>query len=154
MSAQPNPFHPVLRALTAGDVDAMFAIERTTYPYPWTRGIFAECLKIGYGCFGLHSGPDLTAYSIHNWAAGESHLLNLCVHPDWQRRGLGGILLDHAIAHAHSMGSTVMFLEVRPSNSAAMALYGRRGFREIGRRPAYYRSDDGREDAVVMRLDL
>lgn len=154
VSAQPNPFHPVLRPLAPGDLDAVYAIETRSYPFPWTRGIFEECLKIGYGCFGLQAGPDLAGYAIHNWAAGESHLLNLCVSPDWQRRGFGKVLLDHALAHARASGAGVMFLEVRPSNQAALALYARRGFTEIGRRPAYYRAGDGREDAVVMQRTL
>ncbi|KAA9130792.1 ribosomal-protein-alanine N-acetyltransferase [Marinihelvus fidelis] len=154
MSAQPNPFHPVLRPLVEADLDAVFEIEISAYPFPWTRGIFSECLRVGYGCYGLQAGPDLAGYAIHNWAAGESHLLNLCVSPDWQRRGFGSILLDHAIDHARVCGAEVMFLEVRPSNPGAIALYERRGFTEIGRRPAYYRAGDGREDAVVMRLPL
>lgn len=140
--------------MRAEDIDAVLAIEETTYPFPWTREIFTDCLRVGYACFGLQIGPELGGYSIHNWGAGECHLLNLCVHPDWRCHGYGSMLLEHAIAHARHLGCEVMFLEVRPSNSDAARLYRKRGFDEIGVRPAYYRAEGGREDAVVMRLEL
>ena len=154
MSAEASLLHPVVRSLQEADLDQMLAIEQASYPFPWTRGIFAECLRIGYGCFGLQVGRELTAYAIHNWGAGEAHLLNLCVHPRWQRRGFGSMLLEHAIAHAVRRQCEVMFLEVRPSNPDAERLYRRRGFTRIGTRPAYYRAHEGREDAIVMQLTL
>jgi ribosomal-protein-alanine N-acetyltransferase len=146
--------HPLIRALQPDDLEKVLEIERQCYPYPWTRGIFADCLRVGYACFGLQLGAQLAGYSVHNWSAGESHLLNLCIGPRWQRRGYGGLLLEHAIGHARSLDCQVMFLEVRPSNPDAARLYRRRGFEVVGARPAYYQSADGREDAVVMRLDL
>jgi ribosomal-protein-alanine N-acetyltransferase len=154
LSAQLQSLHPVIRALRPEDVEDIMAIELASYPYPWTRGIFSECLRIGYGCFGLQLGSELVAYAIHNWAADEAHLLNLCVHPQHQRQGLGSLLLEHAIGHVRSHGCGVIFLEVRPSNPEAERLYRRRGFTRIGLRPAYYRAAEGREDAIVMRLEL
>jgi len=136
------------------DLDAVVEIEKASYPFPWTRGIFEQCLRAGYACFGLQLGTALVGYSVCNWGAGESHLLNLCVHPDYQKQGYGKILLEQTIGHARSLDCHVMFLEVRPSNPDAGKLYHRRGFREVGTRPAYYEASDGREDAVVMRLDL
>lgn len=146
--------HPVLRALGLEDLDQMEAIEQSSYDFPWTRDIFRDCMKVGYGCFGLQVDDRLVAYAIHNWAADESHLLNLCVDTRWRRRGFGGILLDHVIEHARCAGCRVLLLEVRPSNPVAKGIYRERGFRRIGRRPDYYRSHMGREDAIVMRLDL
>ncbi len=154
MSAEPRSFHPVLRALREEDLEAVAAIEQAAYPFPWTPGIFRECLRVGYGCHGVWLDGDLAGYVIFNWAAGESHLLNLCIHPARQRQGLGGLLLEHAIGHARAQDCASMFLEVRPSNPGAAEIYRRRGFREIGRRPGYYRSEEGREDAIVMRLAL
>jgi len=154
MNARPRSLHPLIRTLRVADLDALIGIEEASYPFPWTRSIFADCLRVGYACFGLQAGQELVGYSIHNWAAGECHLLNLCVHPAWQHQGFGSMLLEHAISHAETHGCSVMYLEVRPSNAEAGRLYLRRGFREIGMRPAYYRSREGREDAIVMRLDL
>lgn len=145
---------PLLRALEPGDLDAVIAIEESSYPFPWTRGIFAECLRVAYGCYGVQLGAELAGYCIHNWAAGESHLLNLCIARPWRERGLAGLLLDHAIDHARRQGCNAMLLEVRPSNPAAQAMYRHRGFQLIGTRPDYYRAEQGREDALVMRLSL
>jgi ribosomal-protein-alanine N-acetyltransferase len=146
--------HPLIRTLRPDDLDRVMEIEQQCYPFPWTRGIFADCLRVGYACFGLQLGTHLAGYSVHNWGVGESHLLNLCIGPRWQRQGYGGLLLEHAISHARSLDCHVMFLEVRPSNRDATRLYRRRGFEVAGARPAYYQSAEGREDAVVMRLDL
>jgi len=154
VSAQARGVHPLIRALRTADLDAVMAIEFASYPFPWTRGIFTECLRIGYGCHGLQVGTELVGYAIHNWAAGESHLLNLCVHPQWQRQGYGSLLLEQAIKHARNQDCTTMFLEVRPSNPDAERLYARRGFNRIGIRPGYYRAEEGREDAVVMQLRI
>jgi len=154
MSAVAPLPHPVIRALAPGDLDQVIEIERACYPFPWTRGIFADCLRAGYGCFGLQCEGRLAGYSVLSWGAGEAHLLNLCVHPDFQGRGYGRLLLEHAVARARTLGCHAMFLEVRPSNARAGALYARAGFTVVGERPAYYPAQGGREDAVVMRRAL
>jgi ribosomal-protein-alanine N-acetyltransferase len=154
MIANPAIVHPLIRRLTADDLDRVLEIELTAYPYPWTRGIFADCIRVGYDCWGLQAGSDLIAYCIQSNVAGENHLLNLCVAPAWQRQGLGNLLLDHAVRLACLQGCDNMFLEVRPSNPAGLNLYEKRGFRVVGERLDYYRSHEGREDAIVMRLDL
>jgi ribosomal-protein-alanine N-acetyltransferase len=154
MSAKPQSPHPLIRALRSEDVDRLIHIEESAYPFPWTRGIFADCIRVGYACFGLQLGRDLQGYTVYNWAGGESHLLNLCIHPDWQRLGYGSLLLEHSISHARRRKCLAMFLEVRPSNPAASRIYTQRGFEIVGRRPAYYNAAEGREDAIVMRLSL
>lgn len=154
MNRADPPAPPLIRPLGVEDLDEVMCIENASYPFPWSRGIFADCLRVGYACFGLQVGARLIGYSVHNWGAGESHLLNICVHPDEHRKGYGQLLLDHAIAHSISLDCHVMFLEVRPSNLDAVRLYQRRGFVVVGERPAYYQAENGREDAIVMRLDL
>lgn len=154
MSADPRPFDPGIRALSHEDLDRIVEIERSAYPFPWSRGIFADCMRVGYDCWGLQVRDLLIAYAIQTHAVGESHLLNLCVDPEWQRVGYGSILLEHAVCHAALHGCTSMFLEVRPSNPAAIRLYERRGFTVAGERRNYYRAEKGRESAIVMRLDL
>lgn len=146
--------HPLIRRLTIADVDRMIEIERAAYPFPWTRGNFVDCLSSAYGCFGLQLGKELAGYSIFNWAVNEAHLLNLCVDPKWQGRAYGSLMLERTINYVTIRGNQSMFLEVRASNPRAIVLYKNRGFGVIGHRRGYYRADDGREDAVVMRLDL
>ena len=146
--------HPLIRRLSQEDVDRIYEIEQLAYPHPWSRGLFVDCLNAGYTCFGLQIGRNLAGYTVFNWAAGEAHLLNLCVHPDWQHRGYGSLLLEYAINHVASHENKAMLLEVRISNPRAEKLYKNRGFKVIGRRPAYYQSGEGREDAIVMSLKL
>jgi ribosomal-protein-alanine N-acetyltransferase len=136
------------------DINRVYEIERLSYPYPWSRGTFEDCLNAGYACFGLQIGRDLVGYTIFNWAVGEAHLLNLCMHPEWQQRGYGSLLLEYAINHVARNHCESMFLEVRSSNLHAARLYANRGFRIVGKRIAYYQAGETREDATVMRLLL
>jgi len=154
MIAVPEALHPLVRRLTEADLDRIMEIELDVYPYPWTRGIFADCLRVGYDCWGLQAGQDLAGYAIQSHVAGESHLLNLCVAREYQNIGYGSILLEHAIRLARSQQCFCIFLEVRPSNRAGIALYRKNGFEVVAERPDYYRSDRGKENAIVMRLDL
>lgn len=154
MSADPRPFDPEIRTLSHSDLDRIVEIERSAYPFPWSRGIFSDCLRVGYDCWGLQVRDLLIGYAIQTHGAGESHLLNLCIDPEWQRAGYGSILLEHAIGHATLHGCSSMFLEVRPSNPVAIRLYQGRGFAVVGERRNYYRAEKGRETAIVMRLDL
>jgi ribosomal-protein-alanine N-acetyltransferase len=146
--------HALVRCLTESDLSRIMEIELEAYPYPWTRGIFADCLRVGYDCWGLQAGNTLAGYSIQSHAAGESHLLNLCVASEYQRRGFGSILLDHAVRLARRHDCFCLFLEVRPSNQAGISLYQKNGFKVVAERPEYYRSEQGKENAIVMRLDL
>lgn len=151
---KPDKGHPLIRRLGMEDVGRVFEIEQLAYPFPWNRGLFVDCLRVGYACFGLQIGRELSGYSIASHAAGEAHLLNLCVDPDWQHRGYGSLLLEYMINHVARLHCNAMFLEVRVSNPRAAKLYQNRGFRVIGKRPNYYKAGERREDAIVMRLEL
>jgi len=144
----------MIRTLTPEDLDRIMEIENAAYPFPWSKGIFSDCLRVGYECHGLQLDGLLAGYLIQTHFAGEAHILNLCVDPPWQRRRLGGLLLEQSIRLARNADCSCVFLEVRPSNKAGLALYGARGFYIVGERPDYYRSEEGREAALVMRLDL
>jgi ribosomal-protein-alanine N-acetyltransferase len=154
VSARSEDAHYQVRRLVEEDLDRVMEIELGVYPHPWTRGIFSDCLKVGYECWGLQAGSVLAGYCIFTYAAGESHLLNLCIAPQWQRRGLGRLLLEHGVRTVIGYGCQSMFLEVRPSNPGAYDLYRQYGFRVVGERPGYYTAGEGREDAIVMCLDL
>lgn len=149
-----NNEHPLIRRLGIDDIDRIYEIEQLAYPFPWSRGIFEDCLRVGYICFGLQVGKVLAGYTILSWGAGEAHLLNLCIHPDWQSRGYGSLLLEYAINQVARLEGSAILLEVRTSNPRAARLYENRGFRVIGRRASYYQAGDKREDAIVMRLEL
>lgn len=153
MSAQLQTI-PKYRRMTAGDLSVVTAIELAVYPHPWTRGNFSDSLDAGYHCWIAECGGDIIGYSVIMIAAGEGHLLNLSIAEGWQRRGLGSELLRFIIKLARDYAAEKIYLEVRPSNVAARALYGSAGFSEIATRRGYYPEGEHREDAVVMELVL
>jgi ribosomal-protein-alanine N-acetyltransferase len=140
----------------AEELPAVHAIEQAAYEFPWTLGIFTDCLRVGYSSWVLDDpdGDGIAGYGILSLAAGEGHILNLCVHPERRRRGLGRLLLQHLLVVAEEYGASELFLEVRPSNEEALAMYTACDFVEVGRRQDYYPSDKGREDALVLARHL
>ncbi|HZW59931.1 MAG TPA: ribosomal protein S18-alanine N-acetyltransferase [Woeseiaceae bacterium] len=143
-----------VRSMTHDDLALVSDIERRSYEYPWSHGVFRDCLLAGYTCIVLERGGELVGYSILSVAAGEAHVLNLCVDPMFRSLGYGDRLLDEVLSRARFAEVREVFLEVRPSNRNALALYRKKGFHRIARRPAYYQARDGREDADVLSLKL
>jgi len=142
------------RPIRITDLPEILAIERSAYEFPWTEGIFRDCLRIGYCCWLIEQNQRIQAYGIMSVGAGESHILNICVRPDERRRGLGRKLLDYLITLARRHNADTALLEVRPSNRAALGLYKSLGFNEVGMRKAYYPDKQGREDALILALAL
>ena len=143
-----------IRAMTPADVDAVLAIEQVVQRFPWTCGNFIDALNSGYLCSVDDDGTAIRAYAILMPGADEAELLNIGVAKTAQRKGLGRALLNEMLAVARTQGMKRIFLEVRPSNLAAIALYRRAGFAEIGIRHNYYRNNAGSEDALVMAHNL
>ena len=145
-----------LRPMRESDLDAVMDIELRAYPFPWSRGIFRDCLQSNYAMW-LQERADgaILGYGVLSIAAGEAHVLNLCSAPGQEGQGLGQRMLQTLLKIARGHAAQRVFLEVRPSNTRAIALYERSGFNEIGRRPRYYpAANNGREDAIVMALEL
>ncbi len=135
------------------DLNAIATIEARIFPFPWTRGNFADSLAAGYDgwVFEPREGGAPYGYAVLMWLPDEVHLLNLSVDLPVQGRGLGAEMLDWLMADAAARGASAMLLEVRPSNTPALRLYERMGFHRVGLRRRYYPSFDGqREDAIVM----
>jgi ribosomal-protein-alanine N-acetyltransferase len=143
-----------VRAMTRADLAAVIAIEQSAYRFPWSPGIFADCLRVGYRCHVVEDSGELCGYAIYSVAVDEAHLLNLCVSPTRRRSGFASMLLDYVLRELTVAGVDRVFLEVRPSNKAALRLYAREGFERIGRRPGYYPAEQGREDALVLLRNL
>jgi ribosomal-protein-alanine N-acetyltransferase len=155
-----------IRAMSAGDLDAVLALERASESAPhWAPmeylGLlepsapgrlaalrrFAVVADLGAGIAGfavlrLLADPD----------GGEAELESLVVSGEWRGRGIGTALMMELLNLAKAHGAARVDLEVRASNRAALSLYGRSGLLEIGRRRRYYRDPD--EDAVLMRINL
>ena len=143
-----------IRAMQVADLDAVMQIEEAVYQFPWTRKIFFDCLHVGYHCRVCENDDGLLGYCIASSAAGEAHILNLCVAPEIRRHGVGRHLLQSQILDFRRHSLETVFLEVRESNHKAIALYDTLGFNEIGRRRAYYPAQNGREDALILALSL
>jgi ribosomal-protein-alanine N-acetyltransferase len=143
-----------MRPMKQADVEAVAAIEQRAYEFPWTAGVFSDCLRAGHQGWVLDSRGGILGYGVFSCAAGEAHVLNICVAPEHQNHGHGRHILRRLIDLARWHMVDRVFLEVRPSNPKAMALYQNVGFNEIGRRPNYYPAARGREDAIVMAMEL
>ncbi|MBF0255959.1 MAG: ribosomal protein S18-alanine N-acetyltransferase [Gammaproteobacteria bacterium] len=143
-----------LRPMTLDDLPAVMALERLAHSHPWTEGIMRDCLKPGYSGKLLEWDGPLLGFGIWLMQLDECHILNLCIDPSRQRQGHGRYLLQWMLRDAIALGARMSLLEVRVNNRAAIALYEAMGYAEIGLRPGYYPSKQGREDGLVMALDL
>ncbi len=142
---------PEIRPMHELDVPVVVAIERAAYQFPWSDGIFRDCLRVGYICRLVEVGSDIAGYGIMSIGAGEAHILNVCMRDDYRGRGLARKVLLYLIDCARTAGMYEAFLEVRPSNTAAARLYHSLGFEQVGVRRGYYQATNGREDAAVLR---
>lgn len=143
-----------VQPMTIGDLDEVAAAESRIYPFPWTPGIFVDSLAAGYRAWVGRENGVIVAYALMMLVIDEVHLLNISVVPEKQGTGLGSSLLLYLIEDARRQKAKYMFLEVRPSNTAARAMYRRFGFGVIGERRAYYPAHSGREDAIVMSRNI
>ncbi|MBX3704095.1 MAG: ribosomal protein S18-alanine N-acetyltransferase [Steroidobacteraceae bacterium] len=143
-----------LRPMTPADLPRIAELERESYAFPWSDQIFADCLRVGYYCVVVETDDGVMGYSVLSMGAGEAHLLNLCIAGSLRRRGIGRELLLAVLGHARDRGIRDAYLEVRRSNRAAIALYQQTGFECVGQRRGYYQAHEGREDALVYRLEL
>ena len=140
--------------MQSGDIDAVLAIEQNVQAFPWSRGNFADSLETGYGCWLMRADGQLLGFAVMMMAFDEAELLNIGIVTQRQREGLGSRFMEYLFELARSRGVQRMFLEVRPSNISALALYQRSGFVQSGLRVDYYPAPDGREDALMLERDL
>lgn len=143
-----------IRAMQLSDLADVMVNEREGYPIPWSEGVMRECIEGRNLCFVLQLNDVLVGHAIVMLVADETHLLNICISPAHARKGLGRFFLQSLIADARERKSALFFLEVRISNEVATQLYLTEGFNEVGVRPNYYPAEKGREDALLMTLDL
>lgn len=143
-----------VRNMKHDDLAAVSDIERLSYEFAWSHGVFRDCLLAGYSCIVLQHGTAVVGYGILSIAAGEAHILNLCVASEFRGLGYGERILDDIVERAHYAQVGTIYLEVRPTNANALSLYRKKGFHKIAKRSAYYQATSGREDADVLSLVL
>jgi len=154
MSVTPQTPIGTCRFIQEDDLEAILEIENNVYPFPWTWQIFVDCLRVGYICQLCEHEGEIIAYSIVSTGAGDAHILNLCVSPNWQNKGYGRLLMENALQNVRKFDVDTVLLEVRPSNQPAIHLYEDLGFNRIGERPDYYPAKNGREDAWIFCINL
>ena len=136
------------------DVTEAHDIEAEATSFPWSKGVFYDSLQAGHECWVARGNQEILGHIVLSVAAGESHILTICVKKLFQRHGLGRALLLHGLECARLKGADVAFLEVRESNVGAYHLYQKEGFNEVGRRVGYYPAVSGREDALILACGL
>ncbi|WP_420833127.1 ribosomal protein S18-alanine N-acetyltransferase [Shewanella gaetbuli] len=146
-----SPLYQIHR-LSVDDCQDMLAIESAAHTHPWSLASLQDCFGRFYRVEGLFENHQLLGFSIVQQIIDEVTLMDICVSPTVQGRGIGRLLLDSVITQAKAHAGVKIMLEVRQSNLAAISLYQKSGFVEIGRRQGYYPSESGAEDAILMDL--
>ncbi len=142
---------PLVRRMRLADLPAVMEIDRQSLPRPWSEAIWREELTSPFGLYVvLEEGDDISGHIGIKHIADEAHVMTLAVRPERRRRGFARLLVEAALADPASADTRRLYLEVRPSNIPARALYDSLGFVSSGVRPRYY----GDEDALLMTLDL
>jgi ribosomal-protein-alanine N-acetyltransferase len=154
MSAVFKPMEAGFEPMTEARLAEVVRIEGLAYAHPWTRGNFADSIRSGYQAQLLCAGGTLLGYFVAMKGVDEVHLLNITVVPEHQGEGWGRVMLDAIALWARGQGAQWLWLEVRTSNVHAQKVYLHYGFRRVGERKSYYPADHGREDAIVMSLQL
>ncbi|AZZ90473.1 ribosomal-protein-alanine N-acetyltransferase [Hahella sp. KA22] len=142
------------RLMTEADLSLVLHNERGAYSHPWTEGVFKECLAGASECWVALYNNEVVGHAVTSMVIDEAHLLNLCVARALQGNGVGLSFMTFLLERFRAQNMVELFLEVRASNAAAVQLYRKLGFNEIGYRKAYYPASDGREDAIVMSMKL
>jgi len=151
---RPELINSQLRPMRNLDLEKVLVIEKSTHDFPWTKGMFEDCLQFGYCCWVCTEYDNLYGYGVMMIGADECHILNLSIAPEFQCKGLGRYLLTHLLHLGRRHHADTAFLEVRSSNLIALHLYLTMGFNEIGIRRAYYPGLHGREDAIILARSI
>lgn len=136
--------------MTLEDVPQVMIVEQEVYEFPWTERIFSDCIRVGYLCWLGLQDQLIVGHAVISVTTDESHMLNLSIAGQHQRKGFGRQFVDFLVQQAGIHNAQTMLLEVRPSNVAAINCYSAAGFNEIGSRKDYYPAPEGREDALLF----
>ena len=145
-----NPPSDAIIAMALSDIPAVYAIECVAHSHPWSQTLFLSNFGKRYFNHVLFFEGNVVGYFIASYVAGEVTLLNIAISPTHQGKGLGQQLLAYLKQFSSALDQQEIWLEVRSSNQAAIKLYQKLGFVEVDLRRAYYPTDNGREDAIIM----
>jgi len=143
-------YHP----MHIDDLEYIYKLELESYSFPWTKEILRDCILYKYDSYSVFIDDTLVGYIISKISFPETHILNLTVDINYRNNGIGQALIELTINDARIRNSQDIILEVRSRNLIAQTLYSKLGFEKIGIRKGYYDSENGREDALVLRHKL
>lgn len=142
-----------IRSMTKEDIDGVLEVEHESFSVPWSRQLFLDEAENSHTVyFVCCDGKKITAYGGMWHVLNEGQITNIAVKPEYRRFGIASALLEHLKKSAKELGITLMELEVREGNQAAIGLYKKQGFETVGRRRRYYTNPT--EDAILMNLEL
>ncbi len=144
----------MLRPLLIQDLSAMIEVESVCQKAPWPEDVFKKCLEAGSTGWAIELDGRMIGFILILLQVDEVHILNFCVHPNYQHQGWGRQLLTHTLQDMAKQRITFVYLEVRKSNQHAIALYEKAGFNKVGERKDYYLSLNQKEDAWVFAKRL
>jgi len=136
------------------DLDEIVKIENESHLTPWTKKNFIDSNNVNNLFKVLKNENDIIGYYIALFAEDECQLLNITVRLELQKKGFGQLMLKNLFTDCRKKNIINVFLEVRKSNNAAIRLYEKNGFNEIGVRNNYYKNKEGKEDAILMGLSI
>ena len=143
-----------IRKITNFDMEPILAIENEAYEFPWSKGIFQDCLTSSYQFYVYEVDDEIRGYIIFSTVLDEVSLLNICIAPEYQQKGYGRDFLNWLISYVKTQGFKTLYLEVRRSNKSAINLYESIGLNEMGIRENYYPAKKGKEDALLFAGEL
>jgi ribosomal-protein-alanine N-acetyltransferase len=144
----------MLRYLEEQDISALVSIEKATQFSPWSEDTFKKCIILGSQGWVVEVNQEIIGFILLYAKLGEGHILNLGIHPAYQRQGFGTLLMNKILEIAKNEALHIIYLEVRHSNHAAIGLYEKMGFERIGVRKNYYRAQNAQEDALVLAKQI
>ena len=149
-----NRMHVRIVPMNADHLDEVAELERICFSTPWSRNMLAEELENACSAFLVAEDDTgkVAGYAGLQVILDEGYITNVAVRPECRRNGIAGKLLQVFLDFGQANHLAFLTLEVRASNYDAIALYGSRGFRSVGRRKNYY--EHPREDAVIMTKEF
>tara|TARA_B100001564_G_C20071148_1_gene416289 strand:- start:8 stop:472 length:465 start_codon:yes stop_codon:yes gene_type:complete len=136
------------------DLDDIYNLELNSYPHPWTKGILRDCIINHYDFLIAKYDNIIIGYVIAKISLYETHILNLTISNNYRKNGIASELLDMIFAKCYLMNSLDIYLETRIDNQPAINLYHKHGFKRVSIRKDYYKTSDGREDAIVFKKTI
>ncbi len=147
--------HFGIAPLHVNDSATLHQIHQHCFIPAWGKRTFDTFLTdhsiFGYKVFLIHPSDQILGFCLCRLILDEAEIITIAVHPHYRQQGIGTLLIDHTIRHLHDKRAIKLFLEVESSNLSALILYQRFEFQKISERLAYYRSKNGRGDAIIMQ---